>query len=885
MVWHAACNIAGGLHPYVYPAWGHAILIEYLLDYASWSGADPKLAAAGTALIPALVEVIEAHKTPSDWLYGDLYYSTGSRGQMGGHADADGIMPTMSGHTGLALHRVGELQQNPRLIRAAWATGLSLAKVQQAEGNFIFRVHPQTGEVASPYTSNVMPVVRLWDALLDSTPAADNPHDTAEARAKLAESRRKAMDWMFAGPWKNLRWEGHYEDMANLAPYENLQWWDASLAVEYVLARPAEFPGRMPEALKIARWIEDQFVCWREEDVPNRGKRIPLVPNALEQYRCYQPIDAHAARALSLFLAVWRANGDESYRARARAMATSIARAQRDSGAIATWWWMGSTAGEGGETRMEFDPRNDWFRCMAYDASVLIKHAAELSEKPAGGGLASLGTLDGAFYRNTAVPGRAIAGGGLMWQIPGWMMETDFPYRKKPFDRELPFADAATLVRLLGGWEAPNLPPDRRNDDNDLVWRDEAGALHYRWNLLKERLDPYLSQGYELTLVMDNIPYALADPPQQGNHGQVAPPADPQEWYLFMREMCREIKRLYGEEATKRLRFRMGTEMQDQRRFTGTFEQYLAYYDFAAKAIKEELPGAAIGPFNRAMPDSPKDRAKSYTPGNVSLLGLARHCAEGRNTATGEIGGPIDFVARSFYYFSTLQPNGAIHNVHPDQRMPEFKHLWKSVEKISPRFAGIPREVHELGPHLQTEEGLYGKDTGARGAAQTLHTLIGLREIGANRLWHWGVFERISPDKTLLMSQGWLYSIFDRMRGGELFSPALSAAQDHGNTRKALLAVKPDEAILLVANWNVDRLENQADTLSVALPDGSWKPVGMLRFDESNSPPPWRFAGALPRRGGGRGFAGRWGGFGRRRNRWCRRGRRCRGCRRGWRRG
>lgn len=33
------------------------------------------------------------------------------------------------------------------------------------------------------------------------------------------------------------------------------------------------------------------------------------------------------------------------------------------------------------------------------------------------------------------------------------------------------------------------------------------------------------------------------------------------------------------------------------------------------------------------------------------------------------------------------------------------------------------------------------------------------------------------------------------------------------------------------------------------------------------TPPPWRFAAASPRRGAGRGFAGRWGGFGRRRNR------------------
>ncbi len=47
----------------------------------------------------------------------------------------------------------------------------------------------------------------------------------------------------------------------------------------------------------------------------------------------------------------------------------------------------------------------------------------------------------------------------------------------------------------------------------------------------------------------------------------------------------------------------MGTEMQDLRRFTGNFEQSLAYDDFAAKAVNEELPGAAIGPFNRTMPD------------------------------------------------------------------------------------------------------------------------------------------------------------------------------------------------------------------------------------------------------------------------------------------
>ena len=50
-------------------------------------------------------------------------------------------------------------------------------------------------------------------------------------------------------------------------------------------------------------------------------------------------------------------------------------------------------------------------------------------------------------------------------------------------------------------------------------------------------------------------------------------------------------------------------------------------------------------------------------------------------------------------------------------------------------------------------------------------------------------------------------------------------------------------------------------------------------------PRPWRCAGVSLRRGADRGFAGRRAGSCRRRNRWCRRARKCRGCRRGWRRG
>ena len=444
-----------------------------------------------------------------------------------------------------------------------------------------------------------------------------------------------------------------------------------------------------------------------------------------------------------------------------------------------------------------------------------------------------LGEMDG-FYRYTAVLGPLLSKGHRLREIPQWMLETDFPYAKRPYDQEIPFADGLSVVRLLGGWEDKKLPEDRQNDPNDLVFRDEDGRLQYRWNLLKDRLDPFVTHGYsDLTLVMDNVPWCFPVTPVIGGFGQVAPPADYNEWYTFIRDMCRELKRLYGEETVKNFSFRMGTEMQDHRRFSGSFEEYLKYYDFAAKAVMEEIPTAGFGPFNRSMPMSAKEK-KEIPYDLVDILDVIQHCVSGTNYATGQIGSPITFVARSFYYFSSQPGPGVFSNIHPDQRTPEQGELWRQALAIKP---GLSREVHELGPHLNTEENLYGLDTGARGAAQTLHTLINFKEEGAGRLWHWELFEDITTDKALLLGQGWLYSVMDHMRGGNIFSLPVKSSKE--NTGKALLSVKDKKAVIATALWNVDREKTGADTIELFIPAdlfATHKPsIKYLSFNEENS--------------------------------------------------
>lgn len=379
LLWHAAVQDKGELHDFVYPAWGHALMAEFFLHYAAWDQVSEQQKEEAQKLARSLLDDLSKHRTVDGCPYANLYYSSATRGKHGGGSEGETITPTMSGHAGRALLMFGLEFKDQSFIRAAWQTALSLVRVQHEDGSFPFRVNPQTGAVRQLYTSNIMPVVLFWDALLASPADSGVSEDTASARDAISAARKRALAWMMNGPWKDYRWEGMYEDVEELPAYENLQWFDASMAVSYVLARPEEFPSQREQALAITRWIEDQFLCWHDDDVHREASRIPYTPAALEQYRCYSPIDAHAARAIDLFLSVWRATGDESYRMRACALAGSLAGSQRSNGAIPTWWWLNHVPASGEAPKEKFILHSDWFRCMAYDADILLAHLKELS--------------------------------------------------------------------------------------------------------------------------------------------------------------------------------------------------------------------------------------------------------------------------------------------------------------------------------------------------------------------------------------------------------------------------------------------------------------------------------------------------------------------------
>lgn len=475
--------------------------------------------------------------------------------------------------------------------------------------------------------------------------------------------------------------------------------------------------------------------------------------------------------------------------------------------------------------------------------------------------LICLGEMDG-FYRNRRVMDAQLESGEYLIKIPDFLCsdELDFPYVRKDNakvradGKEAFLSDHIMLVRLLGGWTTNRVDPTVEDaKQHDLFYLDDNGNGAYRWNLLYDRIDPFIERGYTpeyLTLVLDAIPYDLTAPydVKIWTYGQVGIPRDFEQWGEFIRQLCLHLKDRYGEDESNLFRFRVGTEMQTDKRFAGTEEEYFKYYDYAAAAIKSVLPGAKVGGFNRtALLQDPE-------PEDIYLGRVAEHCAKDLNFSTGERGTPFDFLAHSFYFSKGSNVAECIR--HPDDYLPVLQSLYSEVESTSKTYQDLPFEMQEFAP-LVTEGGLVGIDTGVRGAAQIMETMIDFRKMGVDRIYHWYITERlweapaavttnnpvemVEGQKLLIHGSAWLYCIFDHMRGGMSWKlPFEITGGGAANSVETFASVKDDATYVLVSCWNVDRKQIAGSTVKVTIPDSvktfSGTPtVQQTLFDETSS--------------------------------------------------
>lgn len=120
-----------------------------------------------------------------------MFYTTSVNGQMGGEADRDALIITLTGLTGRGLLRLGLDQNEAKYTDAAVATARCLVTSQLPEGNWPFRIEPKTGRVDNAYTSSVILPVLLFDELLAAPPvyAGRRAGELTEQLKKLASRR------------------------------------------------------------------------------------------------------------------------------------------------------------------------------------------------------------------------------------------------------------------------------------------------------------------------------------------------------------------------------------------------------------------------------------------------------------------------------------------------------------------------------------------------------------------------------------------------------------------------------------------------------------------------------------------------------------------------
>lgn len=432
-------------------------------------------------------------------------------------------------------------------------------------------------------------------------------------------------------------------------------------------------------------------------------------------------------------------------------------------------------------------------------------------------GVISLGTFT-PFYRNTQLQGHLVSGGMMIQDVPDYLRDStlDFPYVGQTHG--IPYVDHVSITRYMGGF-----PTSWASKDEDLAYKDVNGVVVLRdgangtADKIQARTAPYIAAGYEgdtLTVTLDNVPWDLAriDPetglPVSGPYGQSSPPADWNEWYATVRGVCQKIQTVYQGKLPEQIRFKMGTEYNTPKSFSGTQEDYFKYYDWSVAAVKSVFPNAFV---------MPCEQGGSETGGTVNMLEFMDHVASGVNYATGGTGTPINGIARSLNCFGGPE-------IDPRTRVQAATRTFSALTNRNPRFhrSDLTYEIHQMG-WGNNEYGVSTNEPGVRGAVWYFDILAGLKAINSlDYAWHWGQIATVKSGSTwkyLPTTLGLLMQVLDSFEGMQWYILDNPADTANGTFYRASLFVGDTKRYLLVTSYNVDRtISNAGGYAEVKIP-------------------------------------------------------------------
>ena len=279
------------------------------------------------------------------------------------------VYPAVVGRAFINLfNATGDAKYRDAAIRIAG----TYLKLQGEDGTWCLKVRESDGQ---PVAQNRLFPLGVCDFLEDIYAV------TGDERFRAASDR--AFEFVEKGPLAVWNWDAQFEDVAPSGLYRNLTIHTPVATALHLLKR---YPGDMKRreiARECLRFAEDQFVLWRLPFGPDgTGPLSPGtavipassrkewfdVPQALEQYDWYLPIDGSASKMIKGYLAFYRAEGRAVDLAKARALGDAITIMQKKhgkGGGFPTHW-----------TTMEVgSDMSPWINCGTGTAQTLMSLA------------------------------------------------------------------------------------------------------------------------------------------------------------------------------------------------------------------------------------------------------------------------------------------------------------------------------------------------------------------------------------------------------------------------------------------------------------------------------------------------------------------------------
>lgn len=338
-------------HLYCYPSKMFSAVTELMLNYAKLSPTDHDNAMKiATNAADYLIKISEPADAPLAY-FPPTYAGDGDNINNAAKRFRNQFMIFYPAHSANIYLDLYDATKDERYKNAAIRIASTYQKIQETSGTWKLKIQSD-GKPVTEVDCIPIEIIQFLDRLSEQYGVKE-----------YVTVRNKAYKWLWKNPMVTFNWSGQFEDVAPVAPYQDLSKDEATAVATYLFNHQKENPSFIQKADELLRYCEDQFVIW-EKPIPLDKHRWPT-PCVLEQYFCYTPIDASVANLIGTYLNGYRATKNNLYLAKAIELANSVTATQdANSGRYATFW----TEGE-----KDANPDIiDWLNCTSHIARMML---------------------------------------------------------------------------------------------------------------------------------------------------------------------------------------------------------------------------------------------------------------------------------------------------------------------------------------------------------------------------------------------------------------------------------------------------------------------------------------------------------------------------------